>query len=284
LSAARGALAQTQSSLALATMNHDRAQKLAPSGIVSQQELQQYSAALASAEAAEVASKAQIAGLAVRIGETRIEAPLDGIVSVRRLDPGSLVGPPGGGAIITIVRTDRLRVFITINERSALGVAVGNDAHVELDAVPDKSYTGKVVRIAPSFEPVARTLEAEVQLDNRSGELRPGMYGRGAIVLAVHPQVIVVPVSAVQLSEGRAYVFVLKGDTVVRTAIVTGVDGGEWLEVKQGLHPGDQVVSAGADGLSDGATVRVARNVDPYTGAPTSAAETAAGSSGRKAD
>src|SRR5262245_29987539 len=119
LAAARSSLAQVDASAALARTNFERAQKLAPTGVVSQQELQQSAAALVSAEAAQAAAQAQIAALAVRIGETRIESPIDGVVSQRRLDPGALVGPPGGGAIVTVSRIDRLRVFISVNERDS---------------------------------------------------------------------------------------------------------------------------------------------------------------------
>ena len=144
--------------------------------------------------------QAQISGLAIRLGETRITSPIAGYVSARRLDPGALVGPPGGGAIVTVVRMDRLRVFLTLNETDAMGVAVGMDAHVELDALPGRSFSGKVVRVAPSFDPLTRTLEAEVQLANESGELRPGMYGRGSIRREIHPNTPVVSVNAVQIS------------------------------------------------------------------------------------
>ncbi|HKQ70809.1 MAG TPA: efflux RND transporter periplasmic adaptor subunit, partial [Polyangiaceae bacterium] len=251
--------------------NFERAEKLAPTGVVSQQELQQSSAALASAEAAQATAKAQIAALAVRIGETRIESPIDGVVSQRRLDPGALVGPPGGGAIITVVRVDRLRVFITANERDAAGIAVGKDAHVELDALPGKTFYGTVVRVAPSFDPVTRTLDAEVQLSNESGELRPGMYGRAAVRLETHPHVPVVSVNAVQITNNEKYVFVLAGTKAERRPVQLGSDAsdGRYFEVKQGLAAGDEVIIAGADGLSDGAEVRPTRNFDPYTGKTT---------------
>jgi len=108
LAAARGTLAQTGASLALARTNAERAQQLAPSGVVSQQELQSSLAALAQAEAQQTAVQAQASAIATRIGETRIDSPLDGVVAVRRLDPGALVGPPGGGAIVTIVKIDVL--------------------------------------------------------------------------------------------------------------------------------------------------------------------------------
>jgi RND family efflux transporter MFP subunit len=148
-------------------------------------------------------------------------------------------------------------------------VNIGKDAHVELDALPDHApFLGKVVRLAPSFDPLTRTLEAEIQLPNPSGELRPGMYGRGSIVLDIHPHTPVISVNAIQISSGNKYVFVLHDTKVERRPIVTGteVDGGERLEIRSGLQAGEEVVIAGSDGLSDGTTVRVARDLNPYTG------------------
>jgi RND family efflux transporter MFP subunit len=271
LAAARSSIGQIKAQAVLARTNYERASKLAPSGVVSQQELQSASAALASAESAESSAQAQISGLAIRLGETRITSPITGYVSARRLDQGALVGPPGGGAIVTVVRMDRLRVFLSLNEPDAMGVSVGLDAHVELDALPGRSFSGKVVRVAPSFDPLTRTLEAEVQLDNQAGELRPGMYGRGSIRRETHPNTPVVSVNAVQFSSNQKYVFVLHDTKVERRAITTGaeVEDGAFLEVRSGLAPGEEVVIAGTDGLGDGATVRVTRDVNPYTGAST---------------
>jgi membrane fusion protein (multidrug efflux system) len=274
LAAARSSVGQIKAQAALARTNYQRASKLAPSGVVSQQELQAATAALASAESAEASAQAQIAGLAIRLGETKITSPISGYVSARRLDPGALVGPPGGGAIVTVVRMDRLRVFITLNEMDAMGVSVGMDARVELDALPERSFSGKIVRIAPSFDPVTRTLDAEVQLSNDSGELRPGMYGRGFVRREIHPNTPVVQVNAVQISSGKKFIFVLHDSKVERRQIVTGaeVDDGSLLEVRSGLVPGEEVVIAGADALGDGAEVRVTRDVNPYTGASTRSA------------
>lgn len=270
LAAARGTLAQTQSAAALARTNYDRAKQLAPQAVVSQQELQQAESQLTTAEAAQQAAQAQIAAVAVRLGETRIASPLTGVVVQRRLDPGTLVGPPGGGAIVTVARVDTLRVFVTVNERELTGVAVGKDAHIEVDALPGRTFTGKVVRFAPTLDPGTRTLDAEVQLDNRAGELHPGMYGRGAIVVEMHPHVPVVPVGAVVLSNRQAFVFVVDagGDVVHRRALKLGVDGGEWFEVKAGLHAGDEVVVSGAEIIADGMKVRAARGPDPFAAGP----------------
>jgi RND family efflux transporter MFP subunit len=267
LAALRGTLAQIQANVALSRANASRAKQLAPSGVVSQQELENSSSAVTSGEANEAAIKSQISAIATRLGETRITSPIDGYVWQRRLDPGALVGQAGASSgILTLVQIDSLRVFVSVNERQAGGVRVGKAAYVELDALPGKRFEGKVVRLAPGFDPTTRTLDAEVRIPNPNGELRPGMYGRGAIILETHPKAVTVTANAVQISNERMYVFVLKGDSVERRDITTGFDAGLWLEVTRGLAAGEEVVTAGADGLSHGSKVRVVRNVDPYSG------------------
>jgi membrane fusion protein (multidrug efflux system) len=270
-------LAAAKSQAALAQANYERATRLAPSGVVSQQELQQ-------ATAAWNAAQAQLNAMATKLGETRIESPIDGWVADRRLDPGALVGSQGGsGTILTVVRTDTLKVFLSVNEHDAAGITVGKSAHVELDALPGKSFTGKVVRVAPVFDPLTRTLDAEVHLENPSGELRPGMYGRGAIVVDVHPAAIVAPIEAVQIVGDAAFAFVVEGGVAHRHDLRLGVDGGDWLEVLDGLKAGDDVVVAGADGLAEGMKVRTeAAHAAPVAAASAPAASPAA--SPRKAE
>jgi RND family efflux transporter MFP subunit len=275
ISALRGTLSQTQANLSLARANAARAKALAPSGIVSQQELESSSSAVSSNEAQEAGIKAQISAIAVRLGETRITSPLDGYVWRRLLDPGVLVGLMTGGTILSVVQIDTMRLFINVNERQAQGIHLGQMAWLEVDALPGRRFEGKVVRIAPVFDPVTRTLEAEVRIPNPKSELKPGMYGRGGIVLEVHKDAPIIPAAAVQVSNDKAFVFVLTGDTVARRVIQTGVDAGEWLEVLKGLKAGDEVVTAGVDSLSDKSRVRVARNVDPYTGGQLAAAGSA---------
>lgn len=269
LAAARGALAQAAAAATLARANRERAERLAPGGVVSQAELQQDQTAVATSDAALAAAQANVAVLATRLGELRIESPLDGFVSDRKLDPGALVGPASGtGPVLTVQRLDVLRVFVPVNERDVGRLRVGQEAHLELDALPGKRLAGKVVRISPSFDPIARTLDAEVQVPNSDGVLRPGMYGRAAIVTDVHAGAVVVPATAVQITNDHDYVFVLKGQKVARVEIQPGVDGGDWLEAAGGLARGDEIVTAGMDVLSDGSTVRPLRGVDFVTGKP----------------
>jgi RND family efflux transporter MFP subunit len=235
--------------------------------VVSQQELQ-------NAQSAFAAAQANLQAVSTRYGETKIESPVDGVVSQRRLDPGALVGPTAGsGAILTVQRNDILRVFVPVNEKDAPSVRIGQAASAEFDALPGRRYGGKVARLSPAYDPVARTVDAEVHLVN-PGELRPGMYGRGTLVTAVHPGAVVVPVGAVQISDGRYYAFVLQGEKVRRAEVKVGVDGGNWFEIAEGLKAGDEIVTAGTDTLADGAAVRPVRGTDPFTGKPAPSAAT----------
>ena len=144
---------------------------------------------------------------------------------------------------------------------------LGSSEEVISYNLPAFRFEGKVVRLAPGFDPVTRTLEAEVRVPNPTGELRVGMYGRGAIILDVHKDAVVVTANALQISNDRKYVFVLEGDVARRRDIETGFDHGTWLEVPKGLTGGAEVITAGADGLADRMKVRPVRDVDPYTGA-----------------
>jgi membrane fusion protein (multidrug efflux system) len=249
----------------LARANKDRAEKLAPAGVVSQQELQNSQSAFAAAQA-------NLQAVATRFGETKIFSPIDGVISNRRLDPGALVGPNAGtGSILNVQRDDVLRVFVPVNERDAGTIHVGQDAQVEFDAVQGKVFKGKVIRLSPAFDPVTRTVDAEVHLQN-PGDLRAGMYGRGTLVTAVHPGAVVVPAGAVQISSDRYYAYVLQGEKVKRVEVKIGVDGGDWFEILSGLGPKDEIVTAGTDVLADGSTVRPVRGTNPFTGKTTAAA------------
>lgn len=259
LAAARSSYAQVQTASILAKTNYERAVKLMPAGVISQQELEQGKTAVAASEAAEAGSKAQLEALAVRLGETRITSPIDGLVAMRKLDPGSLVGPNAASSIATIMRIDRLRAYVTVVERHAAAIVVGMPARVTLDAAKGEQFLGAVVRVSPAVDPNTRTLEAEVQIENREGRLRPGMYGRGYIELNKHLGATVVPINAVAFGGTKPRVFVAVGDKVSLRMVTVGaeLEGGAFIEILEGIKPNELVVVAGADGLFDGAKVRI---------------------------
>ena len=223
-----------------------------PSGVVSQQELQQAQAALAAAEAAEAAAKAQIGALggAPRRDAHRVAARRRGLAAPARSRARSsarrAAAPSSPWRAI-----DVLRVFVTVNEREvAARAASGQDAHVEVDALPGRAFEGKVVRLAPALDPATRTLDAEVQLANRAGELRPGMYGRGAIVARDPPAARRSSRRrAVQISDGQALRLRARGRqgrSGARSRPASTAATGS--RSRRASRAGEEVVIAGADG------------------------------------
>ncbi|HMU39202.1 MAG TPA: efflux RND transporter periplasmic adaptor subunit [Pseudomonadota bacterium] len=255
LGVAKGQLRQAQAALEQARINRGRLGSLAPTGVVSAHELQQSNTALAQAEAVEAAAQAQLQAIAVRLGEMRIESPIDGVVLQRRYDAGVLVGPQQG-ALLVLGRVDVLRAFVAVREQEAAQVAVGQKVILSVDALPKEEFVGTVVRLSPAFDSLSRTLDAEVHLQNQTGRLRPGMYGRARIQVGLHKQALVVPESAVQISGVQRFLFVEKDGKVQRRSVTLGVDGGTFLEIAKGLQPEEAVVVAGIDSLADGMSVR----------------------------
>jgi len=127
LAAARNAVAQAEASRTLAKTNLERAQKLAPMGLVSQADLQNATSSAAASEASFGSAQSQLSALGVKLGETRLEAPYDGVVTARRLDPGALVGP-GTPPVLTVAKIDGERNLIYVRG----GVPGPNGAFVAL--------------------------------------------------------------------------------------------------------------------------------------------------------
>jgi multidrug efflux pump subunit AcrA (membrane-fusion protein) len=285
--------------------------ELAPSGVVSMQEVEQSRTALSQAEAQEAAAQAQLAAIATRLGETRIDSPIDGVVMSRRLDPGALVGP-SSASILTVARIDTLKVLMPVRERDSAGLRIGQQAMVRLDARPGESYPAQIVRLAPGFDPVTRTLDVELHLENPEGKLRPGMYGRAALQIALHPQTLVLPEAAILGGSGSVvdleseaegstlagarppgpgrgpasgkarFVYLVDARRRVRKRPVQlGYDGGTWIEIRDGLSDRDQVIIAGSDVVTEGMEVRPVTGVNVYSGAQPTSEPKPAGAGGR---
>ena len=238
---------------------------MARQGVAPAQELPAAQTARASAAAQGLGLRAPATGAGARLSDTRLIAPMDGVVLSRRVDPGALVGP-STGPVLTVVATDALRVFVPVTERDAASVQLGQTAELTVDALPGRTFSARVSRLAPAFDPVTRTLDAEVLVPNPDGALRPGMYGRALIVTGVHPGAVVAPVSALQRAGERWFAFVVRDGRASRREVAVGIEDGEDLEVTRGLSAGDELITAGLDALSDNAAVRVARGADPFHG------------------
>ncbi|HEY2712775.1 MAG TPA: efflux RND transporter periplasmic adaptor subunit [Chthoniobacterales bacterium] len=174
-----------------------------------------------------------------------LKAPIDGVIIDRKASIGELVGKDK--EIFTISDPTDLWAIAEIKERDIGGVKIGQDASFSVLAYPGETFRGKVVRVGNEVESESRTVEARVEINNADGRLKSGMFADIEITTTVLSHVIVVPDSAVQTDEDRQVVFVaLDGNRFERRPVALGIQQRDRVEVREGLKPGEKVVTEGS--------------------------------------
>lgn len=192
-----------------------------------------------------------------------IQAPFDGVVTARAIDPGDMVfqasSPKGSGQpLLRVAKLDVIRVKTYVPERDSRWVDVGDPAVVAFDALPGTTFAGKVARLSGVLDPSTRTMLVEVDLPNADGRIRPGFYGRTQITLERREQTLALPSAAVRDDGGNAYVYVVApGDTARKTPVTLGLQDAGWVEIESGLTGGERVIAGAVAGLNDGSAVRL---------------------------
>ena len=270
LAQAKADLATAQSNAALAKVTADRYQGLVGQNAVSQQDTDNAVQALEARNTEVTSAQANVRRLEQLQSFERIEAPFDGVVTARNLDIGQLISAagstntPGTGTVsgskevfdISAIQT--LRVFVNVPQVYAPDAKAGVMATLVLPQFPGRTFRGKLVRTSDAVDPATRTLLAEVDVDNRSGELLPGSYTEVHLKVANPAAALIVPVSALILEPDGLHVGIVDATQHARIVRVTpGRDSGSTMEILGGLQPGQQVIANPPDSLTDGEQVRV---------------------------
>jgi membrane fusion protein (multidrug efflux system) len=126
-----------------------------------------------------------------------------------------------------------------------------------VEAYPGQSFAGEVTRISPAVEVQTRSLALEGRVPNRDGRLRPGFFTKGVVLTRRETGVAFVPAEAVVYFVGISKLFVVSGDRVEERLIRAGVRQGAWVEVAEGVKPGETVAITNLSQLFKGAPVTV---------------------------
>ena len=174
-----------------------------------------------------------------QLADTVVTAPVDGAVSQRQASPGEYLA--AGAPIATLVRIHPLRLRVSVPEREATGVRVGQVVRLTIDGDPTV-YTGRVVRLAPIVQELNRTLAVEAEVPNERGVLRAGAFARAEIVTDAAQPIVTVPASALVVFAGVEKVLVVRGGKTAELRVQTGRRLGEEIEIVEGLKLGEAVV------------------------------------------
>src|SRR6266852_8903237 len=194
------------------------------------------------------AARARIATL---MEYANIRAPFDGVVTKRYVDPGALIQQASSqtnvSPLVTVARVNTLRIFIDVAEPEVRFVKRGSSVTFVVDALPGTEYEGYTTRFA-TLDPKTRTMRTEIDLPNRDGLLRPGMFGNVKLTLEHRPNALTVPASALVAEGGKTYVYTVVDGKAKRVEVTTGFDDGLQVELTGGVTGREPIIINGKGG------------------------------------
>ena len=239
------------------------------------------------AKATIASNEANVRSLKALQGFQKVFSPFPGVITARNVEVGSLISPssssvssatgttassatiPGsgttprgtnapatGGGLFEIARIDTLRIFISVPQTFASTIKAGQTANISIRELPQKTFTGRVVRTTSALDPGSRTLLTEVHTSNSDYQLMPGMYATVNFGVQSPDPPVRIPATALIIHADGPQVAVVASDQKVQyQKVVIGRDYGSQLDIISGLEPGATVIVNVADGLQEGAQV-----------------------------
>jgi membrane fusion protein, multidrug efflux system len=236
-------------------VNARRLSALAPSGVVSTQELE------AGQASADVADATQ-GSLQTQRGYRVIRAPFDGVVTARFADPGTLIqsaanGQAGAVPIVAIAKGDQLRVYVYVDQASAPFVKDGDPVVVRVPERPGWSRPAKVTRTSGELSPKTRTMQTEVDIQNTDGAILPGSYVEVTLNVKV-PPLLEMPAEALVMRGEKTQAATIDGNQQVRfKPVVVANDDGQTVHLVSGLQEGERVALNLGSEAEDGSPVQI---------------------------
>jgi len=201
----------------------------------------------------------------LELSYVQLRAPIDGVVSVRYIKVGNTLNANDKTFRVTTLKP--LIIYLHAPEKEYRKIRAGQPSLIEVDALKGKSFPAVVARVSPIVDPTSGTFKITIEVEDLTGELKPGMFGRVHIVHEVHDNALLIPREAIVASSDEEVVFVVEDGVAVRRILSTGIVRDGLVEVLAGLRDEDRFVILGQAGLKDGAKLNVVNeSADPVTG------------------
>ncbi len=257
VAAMRAGVAEAEANQAEAAANAERARQLQASGAISAQQINQYVTAEATAKARAASLRAQLKAAEVRLSQTRITAPDDGVISARAATVGAVVQP--GQELFRLIRKERLEWRADVAASELARIQPGQK--VSVTPAGGRAVMGTVRVVAPTVDAATRNGVVFVDL-GKTDAAKAGMFARGEFAVGER-EGLTLPASAIVLRDGFHWVFQLGADNrVAQRKVSVGArfadKSGERIEITAGLATDARVVAEGAGFLADGDVVRLA--------------------------
>jgi RND family efflux transporter MFP subunit len=222
-------------------------------GFVSPNEAEMKSSQSSAKRAEVLAQKAKLIGSSLEVKDCILRAPFDGDVAVRTVDPGAFVRP--GGAIVSVVDRSTVRMTADVPENDFDSVVPGKNVTVHVYAT-GKDFQGAITRRAPAADPSSRTIRIEVDLPDPNKVIPVGTTGQILVDVGEPAPAVAIPLSAAKLSDEKATIFFVDGDTAHTTSFKPlGEAKGNVYASLTAVRPGTRIVTEGRSLLREGERV-----------------------------
>ncbi len=217
--------------------------------------------ALAEAESQLAVAQADLDRLLALEAYSHITAPFAGVVTKRYADTGALIQAGTSSdtqsmPVVQLAEWSRLRLVVPVPESAVPQIHLGSVVQVRVSAL-NRTFEGRVARFADALDPETRTMETEIDVENRDGALVEGMYAETNLILNQKNDVLTLPIQAVQRQgDGAAAWMVDREGRIQQRTIKLGEEGSDRVEILSGLEQNDQVVIGNRSDLRPGEKVQ----------------------------
>jgi RND family efflux transporter MFP subunit len=251
----RSAVRSAESALAVARRNLQRTERLAQAGALPERDLENAQLDVTNAEGALADARARLAAAQEQLGDTRVRAPFDGVVSERQADAGDVVQL--GAALFSIVDPRRLRLEASVPAEEIGRLRHGTEVEFTVTGV-DRRITGHIERINPVVDSTTRQIRIYVAIPNLDEALVAGLFAEGRVATDTK-RAVAVPVGAIDSRGTTPKVHLIKRGRVAEAEVQPGVrdEAAELVEIQAGVAAGDTVLLGSAQGVTLGSRIRV---------------------------
>jgi multidrug efflux pump subunit AcrA (membrane-fusion protein) len=191
----------------------------------------------------------------LKFANAEVTSTIDGVVKSVLTEVGATVSP--AAPLFQVVDVQTLEVAVNVPEKRLGRVREGLPAEISVLAYPNRVFYGKVSRLNPALDPVSRTLEARIRVDNPGQALKPGMFAEVRLLLRQEQQIVRVPLAVLVDKNGGQVAFVVHENRAREVAVKTAFVQEDTAAVDSGITAGDRVVVVGQQNLNDGDEVTV---------------------------
>ena len=231
-----------------------RMSSLFEQGVIGQQELDDSRNQELMNQAAVENTQAKLSRFKKELGDTRVLAPMDGVISERLVSAGEYVKI--GASLFKIVDANPLKLAFTLPERNAGEIKIGQKVKVTTRVYAGEMFEGEVYFINPKVETETRTIEVKAWVDNSDFKLRPGYFVDVKVLLG-RKKSLVLPEGAVLVREGSVVVMAVVDGVISYKRVAPGVRFSGKVEILQGITPEDSIVVSGRSEITEGTSVTI---------------------------